>query len=132
MADFKKLLLEKLFAGQPMEAYVLTQEDLAVIEGLRRDRYATRQWNYGESPPCDLVYESRIEGCGTVELRLTVKKGIIAKAELHGDFFAEKDLAPLEAVLIGVSPEKEAILEALSHVDPASFIPGFTPAALFD
>ena len=128
--DFKKLLLEKLFAGQPMEAYALTEEDLAVIEGLRRDRYATRRWNYGESPPCDLVYEGRIEGCGSVELRLTVKKGVISKAELRGDFFAEKDLAPLENMLTGSAPEKEAILQALSHIDPASYIPGLTQEAL--
>ncbi len=128
--DFKKLLLEKLFAGQPMEVYELTEEDLGVIEGLRRDRYATRQWNYGGSPPCDLVYANRIEGCGTVELRLSVKKGTISKAKFHGDFFAEKDIAPLEALFVGLPPEKEAILNALSHTDPTAYIPGFTQEAI--
>jgi len=128
--DFKKLLLEKLFVGQPMEAYELTEEDLTVIEGLRQDRYATRQWNYGESPPCDLVYEGRIEGCGSVELRLTVKKGLISKAELHGDFFAEKDITPLEAAFVGLPPERESVVNALSSADPTAYIPGLTREAL--
>lgn len=126
LENFKKLLLDKLFAGQPMEVYELTEEDLTVIEGLRQDRYATYRWNYGESPCCDLVYESRIEGCGTVELRFSVKKGLIAKAEFRGDFFSEKDLAPLEAVFTGLPPERKAITEALSHTDPTAYIPGLT------
>ncbi len=130
LSDFKELLLQKLFAGQPMERYELTEEDLAVIEGLRADRYATRQWNYGESPPCDLLYTDRIEGCGTVELRFTVKKGLISKARFHGDFFTEQDLAPLEALFAGLPPEKDAILRALSSIDPTAYIPGLTPHAL--
>ncbi len=130
LEDFKKLLLEKLFAGQPMEPYELTEEDIRIIEALKKDRYDTHEWNYGQSPPCDVFYEARIEGCGTVELHLSVKKGLISKAKFHGDFFAQQDLASLEVSFIGLSPEKEILLRMLSSADPSQYIQGLTREVL--
>ncbi len=124
--EFKDLLLEKLFKGQPMEPYELTEKDIAMIEALKKDRYDTYEWNYGQSPPCDLVYECRLEGCGSVELRLSVKQGRISKAEFRGDFFTQQDLGPLEARLVGLLPQREELINVLASVDPSQYIQGLT------
>ena len=126
LEDFKNLLLEKLFAGQPMERYELTEKDIERIEALKKERYDTREWNYGQSPACDMVYGDRIEGVGTVELHLSVKQGRIAKAKLHGDFFSNQDLGAFEERFVGLPPEKEAFGRMLSEIDPGDYIKGLT------
>lgn len=129
LEEFKRLLLEKLFLGQPMEAYELGPQDISAIEELKKSRYDTREWNYGQSPPCHLVYGDRIEGCGTVELRLSVKKGVIAKAEFCGDFFSQQELRPLAERFVGLAPENLEDPSLLGDVDPEAFIRGLTREA---
>lgn len=131
LQDFKRLLLEELFMGQPMEPFTLKDTDIVAIEALKKDKYSSPHWNYGQSPPCDLVYEGRIDGCGTVELRLSVKQGLISKASFYGDFFCEQDLEPLEALFVGLPPNKEEWAKALSSTDPSTYIRGLSREALF-
>lgn len=47
-----------------MEPYALTQADIAAVEAIKRERYDRWEWNYGVSPPCDLLRRRRVEGCG--------------------------------------------------------------------
>ena len=130
LQDFKQLLLDKLFAGQPMEHYEWSEADLTAIEKLRLERYDTPQWNYGQSPPCDMNFVDYIPLCGTVEVRLSVRRGLIGKAEFLGDFFTHKDLAPLCGAFIGQTPNEEGFRTALEQVDPSEFIGGLSREAL--
>ncbi len=117
LEDFKAKLLEKLFEGRPMEPYTLTEADLAAIEKLQKERYSTWDWNYGSSPPCDLIRKKRIEGCGTVEVRLSVKDGRIREAVFFGDFFSAWDPKELAERLIGLRPVREDLEKALEAVE---------------
>ena len=47
LPEFRRILLENILKENPGEAYPLTQDDLAAVEKLRAERYATWEWNYG-------------------------------------------------------------------------------------
>ena len=126
LAQFKKLLLEKLFAGQPMEQYILTEADIAAVEELRRERYSTWDWNYGGSPACDLTHKKRVEGCGTVECRMTVKEGRITEAAFRGDFFSSRDPQLLADRFIGLRPVSEDYQKALEGENISDYFVGLS------
>ena len=132
LAEFKKLLLEKLFAGQPMEQYTLTQQDIASIEKLRDERYGTWDWNYGGSPPCDLTRKKRVEGCGTVECRFHIRDGRICEAAFRGDFFSAKDPSLLAERFTGLRPTAEDYQKALEGVDVSEYFSGMSIDAFLD
>ena len=132
LAEFKKLLLEKLFEGQPMEQYVLTEEDIAAIEKLRQERYGTWDWNYGGSPACDLSYKKRVDGCGTVECRLHVKDGRISDCAFRGDFFSAKDPSLLAERFVGLRPVAEDYQKALEGIDASEYFTGMSNEVLLD
>ncbi len=121
LEDFRQKLLEKLFEGRPMEAYTLTQKDLAAIETLRRERYATWDWNYGSSPACNLRRKARVEGCGTVDVQFRVKNGRIEEAVIHGDFFSARDPRELAEKFVGLRPMGEDFEKVLENVDISQY-----------
>lgn len=121
LEDFKQMLLQKLFEGRPMEAYELTPQDLQAIEKLQKERYATWQWNYGFSPPCNLHRKKRVEGCGTVEVMLHIQGGRIRDAAFYGDFFSARDPRELAQRFIGLRPVAEDYKKALENVDVAPY-----------
>lgn len=124
LAEFKALLLEKLFAGQPMERYELTAEDIEAVEELRRERYGTWAWNYGASPAGTLIRRRRVEGCGTVEAHLLVEKGVITAVSFRGDFFSAVEPEALEGRLMGARPVREDFEEALEGVEVSQYFSG--------
>lgn len=113
-----------------MEPYLLTEEDLEAIGQISGERYATRQWNYGQSPPCDLIYKGYVPQCGTVELQLSIRKGLIEEARFYGDFFTQKDLAPLCESFVGKPPEPQGFTAAAAYIDPSEYIQGLSREAL--
>ncbi len=119
--QFKEKLLEKLFAGRPMEPYTLTEKDLQAIEALQKQRYSTWQWNYGASPAADLRRKKRIEGCGTVELQMSIKDGRIRSARIYGDFFSAKDPGELAERMVGLRPVREDYEKLLETVDISDY-----------
>ena len=50
LPEFRRILLENILRENPGEEYPLTPDDLAAVEKLRAERYATWEWNYGKSP----------------------------------------------------------------------------------
>lgn len=124
--QFRQQLLGQLLQETGAEEYVLTPEDLAAIEQIKRQRYDTWQWNFGTSPECTLRKSARIEGCGTVELYLIVSHGRIEKAQFHGDFFSMQEPEALAARLVGCRPDGEDYRRALEQVDVSAYFMGMT------
>ncbi len=121
LPEFKQKLLENLFEGRPMEPYALTEADLAAIEKLQKERYGTWEWNYGASPTCDLRKKKRVDGCGTLEILLSVKDGRIRDARIYGDFFSARDPGELAQRLIGLRPVGQDYRMALQDVDVSQY-----------
>ena len=51
---------------------------------------------------------------GSIEVYLTVTKGIIRTAKLNGDFFGKYDVSDIEHALIGTKHAENTVRQALS------------------
>jgi len=90
-----------------------TPHDIAEIEK-REESYLADDFIYGRNPSYTVACRHRAEGVGDMELRLSVKNGVIKRANLLGDFFVTGDIDSLILRRIeGKRLAKEAIENAL-------------------
>ena len=134
LEDFKRALLEEIAQGGKTEFLSFTAQQEEAILRLKKERYDTRAWNYASSPSCTLLKQKRIEGCGKLELYVTVEKDRITELEIRGDFFAAEDPSVLARCLLGCRPEKEDCEKALSKagVRPEEIIVGLSQKDFLD
>lgn len=121
---FKDCLIKCLFADTPLIPYTLTTSDLAAVQALQQNRYATWEWNYGYSPAYQLHRKMRFEGCGEIEVYLDVKSGKITDLIFFGDFFGQKDTSELAGLLAGTKFEETALTAALASIDVEQYFHG--------
>jgi len=96
--------------------YEFTKKDLAAIEKIKQEKYATWEWNFGYSPKYNFKQGVRTAG-GTLEMNLEVQKGVIEAAKIQGDFFHIRDIGPIEGALQGSPHREEAVRERLAAFD---------------
>ena len=131
LPQFRNLLLRSILEENPGSEYVLTGEDLQAIRQLQQ-RYDSWDWNYGHSPACTVLKKRRVEGCGTVEAYLDIRKGLIHSIQFRGDFFSATDPATLAEKLVGLAPEPEALLAALQGISVETFFMGLNKETFVD
>ena len=124
LPEFRRILLENILKENPGEAYPLTQDDLAAVEKLRAERYATWDWNYGFSPVCTMLRRRRVDGCGLIEAYITVEHGKIAALTFKGDFFSASEPDELAAHFAGCTPDRAGYEKALGDVDVSRYFAG--------
>ncbi|HHW61542.1 MAG TPA: lipoate--protein ligase [Syntrophomonadaceae bacterium] len=126
LADFQRELiknvLEEYGAGQH---YFLSAEDEVQVEKLSAKRYRTWEWNYAQSPACNLI-RSRAFPWGQMEVHMDIQNGIIQQCFVYGDFFTDRDIKELCALIEGSPYMDEEIRKRLQTVDLNTFIPGLT------
>jgi lipoate-protein ligase A len=100
--EFMKMLKEKVGEEIELEELVLSGDELAEVQRMRDEKYATWEWNYGESPSYEYRKKERIEGAGTITLTMSIERGAkINDIRFYGDFFASEDIGVLEETLKG-------------------------------
>lgn len=122
ITEFESLIfshIQKIYPEAKM--YTLTDTDVAAINNLVEKKYSQWAWNFGSSPNYDFSKQLRTKG-GSVELKLSVKQGIIKEVKLFGDFFTYKDLDILEDALKDIPHEKEHILQKLETVGVENYL----------
>ncbi|MFD2639433.1 lipoate--protein ligase [Piscibacillus salipiscarius] len=120
MDQFKEVLLKYIFDVEDVKdvpRYELKEEDWKKINEISENRYQKWEWNYGRSPKFNIQHSKRIEGVGSYDVRLDVKKGVIEDANIFGDFFGIGEVSELEDALKGVKYERSAIQEATKDLD---------------
>ncbi|SEP81765.1 lipoate--protein ligase [Piscibacillus halophilus] len=120
MNEFKEILLKYIFDVEDVKdvpRYELKEEDWRKINEISENRYQKWEWNYGHSPKFNIQHSKRIEGVGSYDVRLEVKKGIIEDVTIFGDFFGIGEVSELEQVLKGVKYERASIKEATQDVN---------------
>lgn len=132
LPEFRRILLENILKENPGEAYPLTQDDLAAVEKLRAERYATWDWNYGFSPVCTMLRRRRVDGCGMIEAYITVEHGKIAALTFKGDFFSASEPDELAAHFVGCTPYRAGYEKALGDVDVSRYFAGLQKDELID
>lgn len=132
LPEFRRILLENILKENPGEAYPLTQDDLAAVEKLRAERYATWEWNYGFSPACTMLRRRRVDGCGLIEGYITVEHGRISALTFKGDFFSASEPDELAAHFVGCTPNRAGYEKALGDVDVSRYFSGLQKDELID
>lgn len=100
MEEFKKLLVETIAETNALEKLELTEEQKLEVEQLRKEKYATWEWNYGKSPEYNMQYEKKFPS-GLVSVYLNADGGRIRDIHFYGDFFGNGDIHELEEKLKG-------------------------------
>lgn len=107
--ELKELLTVEIIKNNPSaKPYQLTEEDIAGIEKLVKEKYETWDWNFGFSPNYNFKKGLKIPA-GFIEVHLDVVKGSIEKAKIFGDFFAAKPIEEFENQLIGQKHDKDSL-----------------------
>lgn len=131
--DFRERLLLNIFDVDDVadvKEYVLTDKDWDRIEEFAAEYTGNWDWNYGESPKFDLERSERIEGVGTVEVKLDVDKGVITNIKIYGDFFGMGEISDVEEKLTDVKYDHESIKKVLEDIDLKTYIGDVTAEEL--
>ena len=120
---FSQRLEEILSCNYKDAEYKLSEDDLAHIQKLTDEKFATWEWNYGHSPKATLTHSARL-ACGTVEVYLTLKENRIASCRFGGDFLGNLPASEVEKALQGVVYEADAIRECLSQMEISHYFDG--------
>ena len=113
---FKNRLEEILSNNYSDAEYKLSEADLANIQQLTDEKFATWEWNYGRSPKATLVHSARL-ACGTVEIHLTLAENRIASCRFGGDFLGNLPASDVEKALTGIPYEINEIRKSLSKLE---------------
>lgn len=123
---FKSDLLARLQKTQPITVKSLNETELAQIQKLRDEKYATWAWNFGASPRFQFRSSRRFDW-GKFELAFDVVRGRIERAQIFGDFFALDDLSPLLTRFIGTPFERDALLSRITEPLVRQSLPFLAP-----
>ncbi|MDB1709894.1 lipoate--protein ligase [Enterococcus entomosocium] len=139
--EFRDTLLCRIYEVESIDEIseqeiVLTETDRQAIQTLFEERYANNEWIFNEAPAFEWQKRKRFEQVGIVEVDFTVNKGKIAAIQISGDFFGQKEISELEAMLQGIDFEKSTISRLLEGIAIDQFIHQMTAseflALLFD
>lgn len=128
MPTFKEMLKAHCLRSGELVAGALSEEQLAEVQRLRDEKYATWEWNYGKSPDYEMRKMRKFES-GLVTVLLRAEGGRIAGLKFYGDFFGNGDLAELEQSLIG-EPLSSGLEQKLEHLNLGWYMQGIRPKEL--
>lgn len=117
VVEFKEFIIKSVMSEQEdAKLYEFSKEEWDEIKRISDSKYATWEWNYGNSPKFNYFNEKKFKG-GIVQVNINVYKGVIKEIKLYGDFFSEKDISELEELLTGIKYLKADVLNALEKTN---------------
>ena len=127
---FRTMLLEYMINNNPdCQLYSFSDADMAAISTLRDEKYATWNWNFGQSPGYNMINTLRTGG-GNLEVHLDVQNGLIRHVRIFGDFFHIGDIAKLELLLAGTPHNETHIRHKLEQINIADYLVNITAEEL--
>lgn len=114
-AEAFKARVVRHILGPEGSVYEVTAEDRARIEEIGRERFASWESTYAHGPEFNIQRTGRFPG-GAMHFRLDVKKGVIQRAAVSGDFFSTLDGEAIGSALSGCRYERGAVREALERL----------------
>ena len=102
------------FEKKGMQTGTLTDEEIDSVFALKQQKYDTWEWNFGKSPPYDLSAKRRWTG-GTLEILISVERGILQNVEFYGDFLSLRPLGEISDHLKGCPFQKQAVSSRLDR-----------------
>ncbi|MDR2040507.1 MAG: lipoate--protein ligase [Bacteroidales bacterium] len=122
LEQFRELVFDHMMNSSPdCRAYQYSDKDLSAIQQLRDEKYATWEWDFGQSPGYNMINGVRTGG-GHLEIHLDVQNGIIQHIRIFGDFFNIREISELETMLTGVPHHEENIRKMLKSVNLSDYL----------
>ena len=128
MDMFKTMLIRHSLQSGNLHPGTLSNAQLAEVQRLRDQKYATWEWNYGNSPCYEMKRERKFPA-GLVTVLLNAKGERIEAIKFYGDFFGNGNLSDLEQALTG-EPLTPALEQRLKELDLNWYMQGITPKEL--
>jgi lipoate-protein ligase A len=119
--EFRTFLRKSIVEKRNMSAYTMTEQDWIAVEAIRRQRYATWEWNYGKSPDYSIRKRRRLPGFGEIQISMQVEDGRITAFATSDDYFGSRRCAEIAAVLLHARMDRNALFEALYKVPLREF-----------
>ena len=113
-AEAFKVRIVRRILGPDGTVYTITPEDDARIRALGQEKFGSWESIYTQGPGFNIQRMGRFPG-GSMTFQLDVKKGVIQRAAVSGDFFATVDGGAISQALTGCRYEQEAVREALER-----------------
>ncbi len=122
VAQFKARLIEHMKLENEKETIVheLTADEINGIQQLADDKYSSWNWNFGSSPTYSFNKAIKVPA-GFIELHMDVRKGVIQKVKIFGDFFASKPIEEFEAYFQNVKHVGEEIEKILKQLQLSEY-----------
>ena len=135
IAEFRDRLEAHLSREYADAEQLLSEDDLQKIAYLAQTKFATPEWIYGDKVsapnPTGLsdetirkVHHAKRLSCGTVDVSLDIDKGYVVACKLGGDFIGNLPVAGIEAALVGVRYEREALRQRLLPLGVPNYFDG--------
>lgn len=125
--EFKNGLKE--YFKKTCEEYVLTENDIAEIDKLVRDKYSRYEWNIGRSPKGKNLFEYKFP-FGILSFSFDTVEGKIENADISGDFFSVGDIKEFASTLDGVKFTKNDVAAAFQPI--SGYIKGANADEIID
>jgi lipoate-protein ligase A len=123
---------QQVFDYSDVSEIKFTEQDLKNIEEIRRERYGSWEWNWGESPKSSIVKEEYIPDVGKIKVYMEIVDGKIKECSFYGDFFGQGPSSELIDRLIGCSLNKNDLLNALETTNVGSCFYNLSKVQLAD
>lgn len=126
--DSIKSELRRMICGE--ERLCLTGKDIGKIREIEKT-YLDPDFLYGKGKHWNLTKKGRIEGCGDLQVNLSLRNGIICDIEMDGDFFAlENPKEEFFAAWRGKRLDTEELGKVFGKFPPEKYIRGLSADAL--
>ena len=108
--------------------YTLSADDLSAIEKLKKEKYDTWEWNFGNSPAYEVRKELKFPA-GLVTAYMQAEHETIKDIRFYGDFFGDGDIHALEQALTGLRLDAN-IEKTLSPMNIGKYMHGISSEEL--
>ena len=127
VTEFANKILEQMKKKySEMKEYQFSEEELNIIENIRKEKFCNWSWNYGLNPVAEIVRERRYPA-GKIQVFINTKKGVIEDITFFGTFFGvNSNLTELQNQLKGVKYEQAEVSKTLSTIDITPYFAGFS------
>lgn len=113
--QFKAAIKNHICKKNKAAEYEISTEEEQAVCLLRDQKYNTWEWNYGESPKCNIIKKGKTDG-GVVQIKLEVENGYIKEAKIFGDFFADEIFLVVKQELIGCQYSEEGVRSVIEKI----------------
>ena len=116
--EVQAALQDILASGDPQME--LTESQLNEVRMMAETKFSTWDFIYGRSRQADLVRSAKLP-CGTVEVAISLDRGLITRISFSGDFMFDEPVEGLAAELVGCRFEYNALDSVLGKTDVSRY-----------